>query len=77
MCNLSCTTDFVNGILLGGVDCCSGCEFQGFKNIDTLPHIEWPYGRPQFHESCCLLFSGASYCDCKASAADEPGYGDW
>lgn len=35
----------------------------------------WPYGPPAYHQSCCLLFRGADYCDCAASAADDTDYG--
>lgn len=36
----------------------------------------WPYGTPEQHEPCCLLFEGAAYCDCKASAADDLDWGE-
>jgi hypothetical protein len=42
-----------------------------------LPDDEWPYGAPEFHESCCALFKDSDYCDCKASDGDEPEWGEW
>ncbi len=41
----------------------------------AVPEDRWPYGPPEFHEGCCILQTGGLYCDCKASAADEPDWG--
>jgi len=35
----------------------------------------WPFGPPAFHESACLLFERAGYCDCKASDCDDTEWG--
>lgn len=47
--------------------------------LDPTQHLErayaWPYGPTSFHEDCCVLRSGSSYCDCKASAADDEDHG--
>lgn len=40
-----------------------------------VPAERWPYGPPRFHEEGCLLQQRGLYCDCKASAADEPDWG--
>lgn len=36
---------------------------------------QWPYGPPAFHEACCMLHSGATACDCKASDQSEAEWG--
>lgn len=43
------------------------------KTTRDLPPTRWPYGPPEFHESCCCLFRGGAgaYCDCKASDASD------
>ena len=43
-----------------------------------IPPEEWPYGQPNAHQKCCMLFEGGAYCDCEASEASngddrEPG----
>lgn len=43
---------------------------------DVLPEKEWPYGPPSHHETCCMLFEGATDCDCKASDASDNEYGE-
>lgn len=35
----------------------------------------WPHGPPDYHEACCLLFTGGLFCDCAASAADGLDHG--
>lgn len=40
-----------------------------------LPPERWPYGPPDAHQSCCLLYEGGRYCDCAASAADDLEWG--
>jgi len=40
-----------------------------------VPAHRWPYGSPNMHELCCLLHQHGRYCDCKASANDEPDWG--
>jgi len=48
-----------------------------------VPPERWPYGPPNYHETCCRLyrmsdqsFEGGLYCDCKASDASDTEYGD-
>lgn len=40
-----------------------------------VPPERWPYGPPEAHEPCCILWDGGSYCDCAASDASD-GYED-
>jgi len=32
-----------------------------------IPPERWPYGPPEAHQRCCMLFLGGTYCDCEAS----------
>lgn len=41
----------------------------------SSPPAAWPYGPPDHHESCCVLFAGRDYCDCKASDASDEEFG--
>lgn len=36
----------------------------------------WPYGPASHHEAVCVLFEGATYCDCKASDASDTEWGE-
>lgn len=36
-----------------------------------VPPARWPFGPPEWHETCCVLREGGLYCDCKASAASD------
>lgn len=36
----------------------------------------WPYGPPDFHQECCVLHAGHTYCDCAASDASDVEWGD-
>lgn len=41
-----------------------------------LPPERWPYGPPEFHQSCCRLFGDGKLCDCAASSSNEEDL-DW
>lgn len=43
--------------------------------LHVVPPERWPYGPPDHHEDCCLLFSDGLYCDCKASDASDAHWG--
>lgn len=42
---------------------------------EPVPPERWPYGPPDFHETCCILHRRGLFCDCKASAADDDQWG--
>ena len=46
----------------------TGSQLDSYQK-GPIPPNKWPYGPPSAHQDCCLLFSGATYCDCDASAA--------
>ena len=48
----------------------------GVTLLRPVPPERWPFGLPDEHESCCVLHRGALFCDCKASAADAPEFGE-
>lgn len=39
------------------------------------PPKDWPYGPPERHQSCCVLYDGEPECDCAASDASNPDFG--
>ncbi len=76
-CYFDCPVAEQDGKLLGGMNVCPTCENRGLKNVEVIHPIDkWPYGRPEVHERCCVLFDGKDYCDCKASDASDLEWGE-
>jgi len=51
------------------------CDGPGVRLKHPVPAERWPFGSPLLHEGACLLRERGLYCDCRASAADEPDWG--
>jgi len=48
----------------------------GSELRQPVPPERWPYGPPDYHETCCRLHKQGLFCDCKASDASDTEYGD-
>lgn len=63
---------------IGGVEWTGPLLSDCLENGDLkhpVPPERWPYGPPAWHQACCLLFEGATFCDCRASDAEDLEYG--